>query len=380
MTKKKRWLSLICAAACAVLTACASASSGAASPPTPTSTPAASAPADSWLSVRFIDVGQADAALVNCDGSYMLIDGGNKADSQVIYTVLKNEGAEHLELVVGTHAHEDHIGGLPGAFAYADAAVTLCPVTDYDSEAFRDFKRYAEEKGNGLTVPAAGDVYPLGSSAVTILGLNEGSGTNDSSIVLRVDYGAYSFLFTGDAERPAEQMLLDGGAELSATVLKVGHHGSDTSTTYPFLREIMPQIAVISVGENNSYGHPDENVLSRLRDAGAEIYRTDQQGDIVITVDGNGLTTTFGKTVPASPPAAETAQPTEQPTPQPTATPQPAEATQQADYIANRNSEIFHRPDCASVQQMKESNKLYFYGTREELLAQGYTPCKRCSP
>ena len=201
-------------------------------------------PENSTFSIHFIDVGQADAALVECDGHYMLIDGGNKADSDTIYSVLKKAGASHLDIVVGTHAHEDHIGGLPGAFHYANADLTLCATNNYDSDAFNDFKKYADQNGGGIIIPSVGDTYPLGSASIQILGVNGGSDTNDTSIVLMITYGETKFLFTGDAERDAEQAILNSGADLSATVLKVGHHGSDTSTTYPFLRQIMPAYAV----------------------------------------------------------------------------------------------------------------------------------------
>ena len=249
-------------------------------------------PYGSSFSIRFLDVGQADSALIQCDGHYMLIDGGNKEDSSLIYSVLKNNEITHLDLIVGTHAHEDHIGGLPGALNYATADVSLCPVTDYNSKAFSDFKKYAQENGGGITVPEVGDQYQLGSASVDILGVNSGDDTNDTSIVLKITYGETSFLFTGDAERAAEQVILDSGADLSATVLKVGHHGSETSTTYPFLRQVMPKYAVISVGAGNSYGHPAENTLSRLNDADVEVFRTDLLGDIICTSDGKTVTIT----------------------------------------------------------------------------------------
>ena len=121
---------------------------------------------------------------------------------------------------------------------------------------------------------------------MTILGVNGGSDTNDTSIVLKVTYGKTSFVFAGDAERDAEQAILNRGTDISATVLKVGHHGSDTSTSYLWLREVMPDYAVISVGKGNSYGHPTDDTLSRLRDADVKTYRTDLNGDITFTSDG----------------------------------------------------------------------------------------------
>ena len=224
--------------------------------------------------IHFIDVGQADAALVICDGHYMLIDGGNAEDSDLVYAYLERHGAKHLDYMVASHAHEDHIGGLSGALNYAAVDTAFCPVTEYSSKVFQNMVKYLGEQGKSLTVPAPGDKFSLGSAQVEILGpVKEYDDTNDTSIVLRIDYGETSFLFTGDMESGAERDLLDSGTDVRATVLKAGHHGSDTSTSYQFLRAVMPQYTVISVGEGNSYGHPSDEVLSRFRDAGTESHR-----------------------------------------------------------------------------------------------------------
>ena len=332
----------------------------------------------STFSLHFIDVGQADAALVECDGHYMLIDGGNKADSDVIYAVLKNAGVQKLDIVVGTHAHEDHVGGLPGAFNYTTADRTLCSVTSYDTDAFSDFKKYADQNGGGITVPAVGDEYSLGSALVKILGVNGGSDANNTSIVLKILYGETSFLFTGDAEREAEQTILNSGADLSATVLKVGHHGSDTSTTYPFLREIMPQYAVISVGTGNSYGHPTDDTLSRLRDADVQIYRTDLHVDIYLTSDGTTVTITTDKTATDDQILTSGEIIVTESEPEPVI--QPEVSAGSMDYVLNTNSKKFHYPSCSSVKQMSEKNKAYYTGTRDEVIAMGYDPCGNCHP
>ena len=324
-------------------------------------------PEDSTFEVHFIDVGQADAALVICDGKTMLIDGGNKGDSSKIYTYLKNKGVTHLDYIVGTHAHEDHIGGIPGALnLVSSVGKVYCPVTEFDSNAFADFKKYVEAKGTTLTVPTVGEKFMLGSAEVLIVGCDPAAeDPNNTSIVLKITYKETSFLFTGDAEASAEEKIVNSGYDLSATVLKVGHHGADTSTSYRFLREILPEIAIISVGKDNSYGHPTEKTLSILEDADAKIYRTDLSGDLIVKSDGENVSVTTSKN---------------EQTENDTSSSLPSEPTEKYDYVLNQNTKKFHYPSCNSVASMSEANKEFYNGTRDELIADGYKPCGICHP
>lgn len=362
-------------ALCAVLAACSSLPGSLPSSATPESSAApassSSAPAadGELLTVRFLDVGQADSALIRCGDDAMLIDGGNVADSSLVASVLQSEGLDTLDVVAATHAHEDHVGGLSGALNVCTAQRVIAPVTQYYSQAFSDFVRYTEAQGLSVEVPAAGDTFSLGGAQVTVLGpVREYDDTNNTSLVLRVDFGSTSFLFTGDMERNAEEDLLAHWGEdaLRADVLKTGHHGSDTSTSYPFLRAVMPQIAVISVGAGNSYGHPDDAVLSRLSDEGAAVYRTDECGDITVVSDGETLTVTTQKHT--APDAGASSFP---------ASSASAASADEESYIGNLNSKKFHLPSCSSLP--KEDNRVYF-ATRDAAVEAGYTPCGLCNP
>ena len=344
----------------------------------------------SSFEIHYIDVGQADAALVLCDGQAMLIDGGNAEDSNLIYAYLKKLSLDHLQYIVCTHAHEDHVGGLAGALNYATVDVAFSPVTSYDSRAFGNFVTYLDKQGVSITIPKAGDSFSLGSATVSILGpINSSDDPNNTSIVLRIVYGDTSFLFTGDAEREEEQDILNAGYTLDSTVLKVGHHGSETSTSYVFLREIMPEYAVISLGTGNSYGHPTDAVLSRLRDADVKVYRTDLQGDVICTSDGKTVSFSVARNADADtlasvgPNSTQSGGNTGTTQPEQTVTPsqeEPTNAPVGTDYILNTNTHKFHYPGCSSVKQMAEKNKQSFTGTRDEVIAMGYDPCGRCHP
>ena len=244
--------------------------------------------------VHFLDVGQGDCAVVLCDGEAMVIDGGPAGSARYVYSYLRDTlRLSHLDYVVSTHPHIDHVGGLAAVLNAVPADLLLTPVKEWDSKAFRAMMDYADRQGTAVAVPQAGDTLRLGRAAVTILhcwpeaiGLGR---TNDASIVLRVDYGKTSFLFTGDAEDWAEYMMIDAGASLKANVLKVSHHGSYTATTEEFLRAVQPEIAVISVGAGNEYGHPHGSVISRLQARHCAILRTDEEKTIVLTSDAESV-------------------------------------------------------------------------------------------
>ena len=311
--------------------------------------------------MHFIDVGQALSVLVECDGQFMLYDGGNVDDGSLVVSYLQKQGVEQLQYVFCSHAHEDHVGGLAAVMAKFPAGHAYSPVTESSTKCFNDFVKYTQQQGLQLEVPSVGTVWPLGSATVTLLGpVTQYSETNNTSLVLRIDYGDTSFLLTGDMEKTAETDLVNSGANLKADVLQVGHHGSSTSTGYLFLNVVLPEMGVISCGTGNKYGHPHEETLSILRDAKVDVYRTDLQGTITIGSDGQNFTVGTERFVPDS-----QLNPTD---------PSSSSTAQQA-YIGNVNSKKFHLPTCPNLPA--EKNQVLF-SSYDEAIAAGYTPCASC--
>ena len=247
-------------------------------------------PEGSYFEIDFFDVGEADSTLVKCDGHYMLIDGGNPGSSSFLYSYLEQNEIDYIDYMVCTHAHEDHAGGLAGALNYAKVGLAYAPVTEYDTRAFNSFVKYLEQQGKSITIPAADDHFMLGNASVRIVGPVDmslaGDNANNTSIVVHITYGDTAFLITGDAEEIEEQSIVEAGYEIKSTVLRVGHHGSYTSTSEDFLKAVSPEYCVISVGVDNAYGHPHDEVMSRIARYGATIYRTYLNGDIICTSDG----------------------------------------------------------------------------------------------
>ncbi len=247
---------------------------------------------DDELAVAFLDVGQGDALLARCGGQTLLVDAGDNDTAQALVDELKTMGVTRIDLLVGTHPHADHIGGLDLVIETFDIGAVWMPDVTSNTRSFEDVLDALDAKGHSVTVPAPGTTAALGPALVRALGpvKDYGDDLNDWSMVVKLTFGQTSYLLTGDAERIAEQDILDSGADLRATVLKVGHHGSRTSTSKAFLQAVSPRYAVISCGAGNSYGHPHKETLETLQKQGVTVYRTDLSGTITSVSDGVNIT------------------------------------------------------------------------------------------
>ena len=248
--------------------------------------------------VTFIDVGQGDSALISCGGVNVLIDAGENNKGDEVLLKLSELGVKSLDYVIGTHAHSDHIGGLDTVLNGIEVKNII--LSDLPDSMVPNTKTYSDlidaivDNNVNVIAAAVGASYKVGEGKLTLIApvRNDYKDLNDWSIVTKFEFGQTSFLFTGDAEEGAEENILDGGANLSATLLKAGHHGSSTSSSQRLLNAVKPEFVIVSVGEGNSYGHPHSEALQRFNNFGASVYRTDINGDITATSDGKNITIT----------------------------------------------------------------------------------------
>lgn len=245
------------------------------------------------LTIDYIDVGQGDSALVNVNGKYMLIDAGTNASEKDLINYLKGKNIQKIDYVIGTHPHEDHIGGLDKVIDNFDIGQVYLPKISHTTKTYESVLESIKNKGLKVTTAKEGVKIDLGpGTTVEMYSPNKSKydNLNDYSPIMRVVFGENKFLFTGDAEREAENEVIKKGVDLSADVLKVGHHGSDTSTSDDFLKKVNPKIAIISCGKGNDYGHPHNSTVNKLEGRNIKTFRTDEVGTIQVESDGKNLT------------------------------------------------------------------------------------------
>jgi len=247
--------------------------------------------ADGEVEVHFIDVGQGDAALLLSDKGSVLIDTGTTESGEKVAAYVSSR-TETIDYLVLSHPHEDHIGGAKAVFDSVTVKNVVMPDKTADSTSFDRLMDSIEGSDAKVIAAERGVNFSVGDADFVILSPIPGEDyeeTNDVSTVVRVTYGGTSFMFTGDAEALVEKEILEEYSDIRCDVLKVGHHGSSTSSTEAFLKAVSPDIAVISCGKDNSYGHPHFEIIKRLENIGSNIYRTDMRGTVVITSDGKNV-------------------------------------------------------------------------------------------
>ncbi|MCF0138101.1 MAG: MBL fold metallo-hydrolase [Oscillospiraceae bacterium] len=239
------------------------------------------------LYLHCIDVGQGDCELIACGGEYMLVDAGHQENGRDVVRYLEELGVTRLEYVVCSHSDADHCGGLDCIIDSFEVGEVFVSPYDEHKPAYEDFEEALDNAGLSAEYPDMSIGYPLGDATVKFVGPLEDYGEiNENSLVMLVEYGGTTFFLGGDVGTEGENAMLDMGISLDCDVLKVSHHGSVSSTGYRFLYEASPEIAVICCGKDNRYGHPHDEILSRLEDADTEIYRTDLDGTVIIFSDG----------------------------------------------------------------------------------------------
>lgn len=240
---------------------------------------------DSNATLHFIDTGNSDAILIVQDGKAALIDGGDNDDEKLVVSYLKNQGITELEYIFATHPHADHIGGLDAVVNEIKVNNLYVSNGDSDTKTYRDFIQAASNKGLYPSVPLLGSEFKLGTSKFEVLSVANSEDPNNNSIVLLYTNGNDKVLLMGDAEEEVEKNINPGNVDL----LKVGHHGSHSSSSESFINRVNPDYGVILVGKNNKYGHPHKETMEVLQSKNIEVHRSDECGDIIFTSTGNGL-------------------------------------------------------------------------------------------
>ena len=331
------------------------------------------------LTAHFLDVGQGDSILIQFDGKNILVDGGEQDMGPRIEAYLKDHGVSSLDLLVATHPHEDHIGGLITILNDIPIKQVLDSGITHTSQVYERFLTLIDRKNIPYKVAERGETIDLDPN-LKIEVLNPPlkhfeDDLNQNSIVLKITYNKVSFLLMGDAGIEAEKSLISAGYDLKSDILKVGHHGSSSASSSAFLKKVRPAISIIEVGANNDYGHPAKKTLDALKKVGSKIYRTDTNGNIVITTDGQRYFVSTQKAGSQNSKAAQTSAATSV---QPTNKIMPPIVSKEI-FVGSSKSNKYHYQSCNIAQKIDPLNLISF-SSSEEARAQGYTPCGICHP
>lgn len=327
--------------------------------------------------VYFMDVGQGDSILVKSGKDYMLVDAGEENKGETIVEYLDDMGIDKIKYAVATHPHSDHIGGMDDIINSFKVENIIMPDAAASTKNFYNMLDAVEDNNVNVIKGEAGYSFELGNIKCDIAApVKIAEDTNNNSVVIRLAYGNDSVLLTGDCSKDEEKDIIESGIDISADVLKAGHHGSSTSSTREFLNRVAPKYAVISCGENNDYGHPHRETIDSLKRYGTEIYRTDSDGTIIAELTGNGIamrTESENYHVISS----ETSENTQSKI---TNDDIKGEYAKKNTYILNENSKKIHRPSCSGAEKISKENKKEYEGSVDELLRKGYSLCNMCKP
>lgn len=244
------------------------------------------------LVVHFIDVGQGDCVLVQARDKNLLIDSGSNSSSKKVIHYIKKLKIKKIDYVIATHPHEDHIGAMDSILKNFEIDTFYAPKITSSGKDFTNLVKELTSKNKKISILKAGmhiKIYPDINLEVLSPKKDTYENINNYSSVIRLNFNEIKFLFTGDSEKDIEEELLQHNINLSSQVLKVGHHGSKTSTSADFLNKVNPIYAIISCGLGNDYGHPDSNVIKLLKEKNIKTFRTDKEGNILLYCDGKTL-------------------------------------------------------------------------------------------
>ncbi len=311
------------------------------------------------MKIHYIDVGQGDSELIQVDNKNILIDAGCNDSKALNY--LKSIGINKLDYVIATHPHEDHIGGMTSVINNFEIGEFYAPKVNHTTKTFENMINALQNKGIKLTAPGVGDTLNVGDATLQFLAPNSAKyeDMNNYSIACKLKYGNTSYVFMGDAEALSEGEILAKQLDISSDVLKLGHHGSHSSTSQAFLDKVNPRYAIVSCGKNNDYGHPHKETIDKLNKKGIDILRIDVSGTIVSTSNGNDIKFNVNTSVSST---------------DNTTSNNPDTKTQSSNvWVANKTSKVYHSSkDCSNMKVPTEMSL-------QEAQSKGLKPCSKCS-